>query len=170
MLQFHTSIGLLTHLPGMHYLHIPAKVVTQLGGSFSKRLICTVNGSVTFQCGLVGAGHGNAYISITKKRMKELGVALGDTVSVMLEDDRSEYGMEVPEELLVLLAQDEEGKRRFDALTPSQQRYIIGYVNGVKHPDKRLGRALLLIGNLKLTKPGKESFREMMGLPKHRDG
>jgi uncharacterized protein YdeI (YjbR/CyaY-like superfamily) len=57
--------------------------------------------------------------------------------------------MDVPEELKELLAQDPEGKRRFDRLDCSvKERYIIYYVTGVKSSQLRLERALLLITNL----------------------
>ncbi|MGZ4056577.1 MAG: YdeI/OmpD-associated family protein, partial [Bacteroidia bacterium] len=62
--------------------------------------------------------------------------------------------------------QDEEGMRRFKMLTKGKQRYIIYYVAMVKSSQKRIDRAILLITNLKKTKEGKESFREMLGLKK----
>ena len=93
-------------------------------------------------------GQGNAYISINSKRMKELKVKEGDEVFVELAIDKSEYGMDVPEELQELLNQDPEGKRRFDILSPGKKRYIIYYVAGVKSSHLRLDRALLLITNL----------------------
>ncbi|MEI6575930.1 MAG: DUF1905 domain-containing protein [Bacteroidota bacterium] len=62
---FTTNIYLLNHLPGMRYLLIPKEVVESLGGKMSKRLLCTVNGTLTYQCGLVALGDGQAYISIT---------------------------------------------------------------------------------------------------------
>ncbi|GAB3824507.1 hypothetical protein GCM10028895_32940 [Pontibacter rugosus] len=65
MINFKTHIGLLTHLPGMHYLEIPQEVVQQLG-TLKLRLHCTVNGKVRFQCGLMALREGKAYISISK--------------------------------------------------------------------------------------------------------
>ena len=162
--SFVTRIYRLEHLVGMHYLEIPAQVIEQLGGKLNVRLLCTVNQSLTFQCGMVALGNGNAYISINAKRMKQIGVKFGDEVSVSLEKDKSEYGMDVPEELSALLEQDEEGKRRFDMLPPGKQRYIIYYVSQVKRSQLRIDRAILLISNLKLLPEGNESFREMLGL------
>lgn len=164
-LEFKTGLYLLPQLPGMYYLEVPAEIVKQMGAGFSIRLVCTVNGRLSFQCGLVALGGGAAYITITKKRMKELGLREADEVNLRLVPDTSEYGMEVPEELSELLRQDEEGKRRFQNLSAGKQRYIIQYVSTVKSSSLRLERALLLIGNLKKLPPGKESFRAMLGLP-----
>lgn len=147
----------------MHYLEVPQEVVQQLGGTFKARLCCTVNGSLTFQCGLVALGQGLGYISINSKRMKELGVRNGDKVTVSLVRDESNYGMEMPPELAELLQQDEEGRARFRLLTPGRQRYIIQYVSTVKNSQLRIDRAILLIENLKRLPKGKESFREMLG-------
>jgi hypothetical protein len=168
-IDFQTSIRLLTHLPGMHYLFIPPEIIEKTGGSFSKRLICTVNGKESWQCGFMALGEGNAYISITNKRMKTLGVKEGDEVKVRLEEDTSKYGMEMCEELEAVLNDDPEGLERFENLTPGKQRYILQYVKTVKNTDKRIERALMLIGNLKRLERGNESFREMLGLPRERE-
>jgi hypothetical protein len=148
---------------GMSYLEIPVKVVKELGGKFKARVVCTVNGKLSFQAGIVALGEGKGYISITRKRLKELGVEHGQRVEVELKRDSSKFGMSMPEELAELLKQDDEGRRRFEKLTPGRQRYIIGYVNGVKNPELRLERAMLLIGNLKRLPEGKEQFRQMLG-------
>lgn len=168
-ITFKTTIELLPHLPGMHYIFIPTTVVKSLGGGFNHRLICTVNNALGFQCGLVALGTGNAYISITKTRLAKLGLTVGNMVEIKLKKDVSQFGMQMPVELNTLLNQDDEGNRRFFKLTPGKQRYIIQYVGAVKNPDKRIERAILLIQNLKNIVPGKENFREILGLPRERE-
>jgi hypothetical protein len=162
-IQFTTKIFQLEHLMGIHYLKVSKIIVEQLGGKLNIRLLCTVNNNLTFQCGLVALGNGNAYISINTKRMKQLKVQLGNTVSVSLKKDLSKYGMEIPEELNELLKQDKEGMRRFKLLPPGKQRYIIFYVSGVKNTQLRVDRAILLIENLKKLPIGNESFAKMLG-------
>ena len=162
-IRFQTNIYKLKHLVGMHYLKIPEKIVKKLGGKFSIRLLCTVNGSVTFQCGLIALGNGDAYISMNATRMKQLNVTFGSKVIVELKKDESTYGMQVPEELSELLAQDTQGFKRFKNLPPGKQRYIIHYVSMVKSTQLRIDRAILLIENLKKLPVGKESFKEMLG-------
>ncbi|MCG9910709.1 MAG: YdeI/OmpD-associated family protein [Flavobacteriales bacterium] len=163
-IEFESHLFLLEHLPGMHCIEIPEHIVQKLGGKFSIRLICTVNGALSFSCGLVALGGGSGYISLNKKRMKELGVKNGDTLRITLQPDDSEYGMEVSEELGEILRQDEEASRRFKALTPGKQRYIIHYVSMVKSSSLRIERGLLLLTNLKKLPEGKETFRGMLGM------
>lgn len=161
-ITFKTNIDKLSYLKTF-YLEIPATVVKKVGGIGKVRLICEVNKQLTFQCGLMSLPEGKAYISINSKRMKELGVENGDTVNVILTEDTSEFGVNVPEELTELFKQDPEGKRRFDLLKPGMQRYILNYVNTVKSPQLRVGKAFMLISNLKNLTPGKETFKEILG-------
>ncbi|MFL5763418.1 MAG: YdeI/OmpD-associated family protein [Bacteroidia bacterium] len=161
---YKTKIGQLKHLVGMHYIEVPPPVIKKLGGSMKCRVLCTVNNELTFQGGLMALGEGSAYISINASRLKKLGIRSGSAVEISLKKDESKFGMEMAEELKELLRQDREGKRRFEMLTPGKQRYIIHYVNSVKNSQKRVDRALLLITNLKKTTPGKETFRQMLGM------
>ncbi|WP_205501826.1 YdeI/OmpD-associated family protein [Rufibacter psychrotolerans] len=165
-LHFKTHIGKLDYLMGTHYVEIPAEVVHALGGKFNVRLLCTVNNTVRYQGGIVALGQGRGYITLTKQRLKQLGVKEGSEVSVTLEKDPSQYGTPVPEELSELFIQDDEGKTRFDQLKPGMQRYIIQHVAAVKSSQLRIDRSIKLIGNLKQLKPGKETFREILGLEK----
>jgi len=161
-IKFSTHIDKLNYL-NTSYLEVPADIVKKIGGIGKQRLICEVNKKISFQCGLMSLSEGRAYISINTKRMKELGVERDDTVNVILTEDLSEYGVDVPEELTELFKQDPEGKHRFDQLKPGMQRYILNYVNTVKSVQLRIDRAFLLISNLKKQPLGKESFKEMLG-------
>lgn len=162
-IKFQTRIDRLDKLK-LNYLEIPAKIVKEMGGTFKIRLMCSVNETESFHGGLVALGEGKGYITINNRRMKELGLSVGDWVEVSLSPDESKYGMPVPVELEELLRQDPDGERRFEMLTPGKQRYIIHYINQVKSSQLRIDRALLLIGNLKKLPEGKEDFRQMLGL------
>jgi hypothetical protein len=165
MVEFKTYINLLPHLQGMHYLEVPQEVVQALGGKLKLRLHCTVNKTITFQCGLMALGQGSAYISISKERMKALGLSCGSKADVLLKKDDSKYGTTVPEEFEELLRQDDEGARRFGLLTPGKQRYVINHVAAVKSTQLRINRSITLIENLKQLPEGKEEFRAILGLP-----
>lgn len=160
-INYSTCINKLPHLPG-HYIEVPPDVVQQLGGKFKLRLLCTLNGKLTFQSGLVALGGGSGYISINNARLKKLGAKPGNTVRVCLEPDNTEFGVNIPEELTELLKQDDDGKRRFELLSPGKQRYLISYVAGVKSSQLRIVRALLLVNNLKQLPAGKASLREIL--------
>ncbi|AHM60829.1 hypothetical protein D770_12875 [Flammeovirgaceae bacterium 311] len=164
-IQFQTCIHRLERLNNMTYLEIPKAVVDQLG-SLNMRLRCTVNGALTFQCGLMALGEGRAYISINAARMKKLGLQNGDSVTVLLQKDRSKYGVEVCEEFAELLRQDDEGNRRFHLLSPGMQRYIINHAGSVKSSQLRIDRSITMLENLKRLPQGKEEFRDILGIKK----
>lgn len=163
--EFKTTIEELQHLSG-HYFELSPSIIKKLGGKMSVRLIATVNKKLSWQCGPMALGKGSAYITISAKRMKELGVKPGNTIHISLVKDKSKYGVDVPEELAELLKQDPEGYERFNFLKPGMQRYIINYVATVKSSRLKVERAVMLIENLKRLKKGNESFREILGLPK----
>jgi len=160
-ITYKTQIHALEHLKGQ-YIEVPEKVIEHFGGTFKVRWVCTLNDKLSFQTGPVAMGNGGGYINLSAARMKKLGLKLRDEVSVMLELDESKYGFDMPEELKELLKQDKEGMRRFKLLVPGKQRYIIYYVSQVKSSQSRVERAVRLINNLKNTREGKESFKELL--------
>lgn len=168
-LDFESHIGVLEYLLNAHYVYIPKEVVTFFGGKMKMRVWCSINGQEAFQGGFMSLGEGAAYITVNRKRLKTGGLEKGCQVKVHLKEDTSEFGMDISTELKEVLHQDPEGEERFMSLSAGKKRYIIHYVNSVKSSQKRIDRALLLIGNLKKQPLGKESFREMLGLPPRED-
>ncbi len=161
-LAFATHIYKLSYLKTF-YFEIPAAIVNKIGGIGKHRLHCEVNQSIKFQCGIIALGKGKAYISINSKRMKELNADLGDEVQLVLSEDTSEFGVDVPHELEELFKQDAEGKFRFDQLKQGMQRYILNYINSVKNQQLKIERSSMLINNLKNLAQGKETFKKILG-------
>ncbi|MFT4032012.1 MAG: YdeI/OmpD-associated family protein [Siphonobacter sp.] len=159
--SFMTTIDRLDHLINTHYLLISQQIVQEVGG-LNTRLLCTVNEVLSWQCGLTPLKDGQAYVTITSQRMQKLQVKLGDQVSVMLTEDTTEYGLDMPEELQVALDQDPISHERYKKLVGGKQRFIIRYVLEVKNSQLRVDRALLILRNLKSMAPGKESFRGLV--------
>ncbi len=158
-ISFASHIGKLDYLMGVHYVEVPANIVKKLGGLNKHRWLCSLNKHPKFQCGMMALGEGRGYITVSKKKLKEFSITLGDKIDVTLELDKSEFGMEVPEELTEIFAQDPEAEKRFMNISSGKQRNIIYYVAGVKNSDKRIERALKLINNLKACPEGKETAR-----------
>jgi bifunctional DNA-binding transcriptional regulator/antitoxin component of YhaV-PrlF toxin-antitoxin module len=95
------------------------------------------------------SGSGEYIISINKKKRDELGIRVGDIISVELTRDESKYGLPMPEEFREVLAQDPEGDRLFHALTPGKQRSLLYQASQKKDLDLRIHRALAIIEHLK---------------------
>lgn len=132
---------------GYHF-PIDAEVTTQMTSENHKRVICTVNGSVTMNSALMPIDSGS-YIMINKTNRLKLGLSLGEKVELSLEKDTSEYGLPVPESFIVLLDQDEEGSKLFHSLTPGKQRSLIYLVSKVKSIDKQINKGLAILEHLR---------------------
>jgi translation initiation factor IF-1 len=136
-------------MSGWHLLRIPAKH----GNKFekkngSRRVVCTINGTETFQCALMT--HDTDFMIIVNKvKRQRLGVVAGDQVSVELKTDESKYGLPMPKEFREVLKQDKEGDRLFHALTPGKQRTVLYYIGKAKDIDRRIHMALVIIEHLK---------------------
>lgn len=130
---------------------------------YNQRFDVTVNDGVKWQGGTVSLGNNTAYITFSKDRMKKIGVGLGDTVSVNLEKNRSEYGFNVPEEFEEVLKQDPLANERFVALTKGTRRAIIYLVIQIKSSQKRIEKSIFLLENLKRAPQEKVTMRHILG-------
>ena len=130
---------------------------------YNQRFDVTINDQVSWQGGTVSLGNNSAYITFSKDRMKQIDVGLGDTVTVQLIKNRSEYGFDVPEEFEEVLKQDLIANERFNALTKGTRRAVIYLVIQVKSSDKRIEKSLFLLENLKRAPKEKVTMRHILG-------
>ncbi|MCZ4407686.1 YdeI/OmpD-associated family protein [Cryomorphaceae bacterium 1068] len=141
-------------------LPVENSVADQLIEGKDRRIICSIEGIRPFHCALLPDGNGSWYILLNNKRKNELGIRDGEEISVVLEKDRSEYGMEMPIELREVLDQDEHADTLFHKLTPGRMRNIIHAVSSVKSSEIKIRRALVYAEHLKKNK-GKIEFKEL---------
>jgi hypothetical protein len=134
---------------GGFYFPVPRNVAEQFEvRNGTRRVICTANGKLTFQCAVLPHSKG-FYIGTNKSIRDTLGITEGDKVMLELTADESKYGCPMPEEFQEVLNQDPEGDKHFHALTPGKQRSILYYVGSMKDVDKRIETALKVIDHLK---------------------
>lgn len=147
--KFKATITKSTGESGWHYLPVEAKIVEKFAfkGKF-KRVVCTINGSLSFQCALMPWGE-IFYIIVNKEKRDSIGIEGGELVNVELVRDESKYGLPMPEELQEVLNQDPDGDRLFHALSPGKQRSLIYMISNVKNIDKRIHVALIILEHLK---------------------
>ena len=120
-----------------------------LEGSEDRRVVCRLNDRVTYQCAMLPRGDGSYLITVNKKIRTQLRLEEGTRFEVSLEKDESEFGLPFPEELEELLAQDPEGNKHFDALTPGKKRNLLYIVGQPRRSETRLSRALAVVDHLK---------------------
>ncbi|MGA0556642.1 YdeI/OmpD-associated family protein [Larkinella sp. VNQ87] len=132
-----------------HYIAVPDDVAQQFTRTSPVRMMCLLNGTIEFHCALRPRGDGTFFINIGTPLRQQGKLRLGDRVRAVIWKDESEYGRNMPEELVELFAIDPEGHNRFHALTPGKQRGIMYYINSAKNPQTRVDRAIKMIDRLK---------------------
>jgi len=149
-LEFETTLTAFGH-SGWVYLPITRELAAGLDfpNKRYKRVVCTINGEIDFQCALMPSGTGEYIITVNKLKRDSVGIKVGDTVHVRLVIDTSKYGLPMPEEFRAVLDQDPEADRLFHALTPGKQRSLLYQANQKTDVDLRIHRALVIAEHLK---------------------
>ena len=139
------------HDTGWHFLTFDEKAVAGLKfeEKKSRRVVCTLNGTHSFQCALLPWTDKGFCIVVNKKVREKLGIVEGCKVKVELTKDESKYGLPMPKELKEVLRQDREGNKLFHALTAGRQRTILYYIGKHKDIDRRIHMSLVVIDHLK---------------------
>ncbi|WP_460542863.1 YdeI/OmpD-associated family protein [Echinicola sediminis] len=139
-----------------YHFPIPDNIAEGLIEKENRRVVCHIE-NIRFQAALMKS---KAYwfILINQKIRDQLGLTEGDTATLHLEKDHSEFGHKMPEELQVLLDQDDEGNELFRALTMGKQRSLVYIVTQVKNTNRRLNKALAIVDHLKEVQ-GKLDFK-----------
>ena len=143
-----------------YHMVVPKSAAEKFVQQKISRVVCKLNDSVEFQCAILSAGKGVHFININKKIRDSLQLKEGSKLSVIISEDKSEYGLPMPEELEVALAQDDEGEKFFHALTPGKQRTLLYIAGQPKNTDARIKRALVILEHLKQMK-GKIDYKEL---------
>lgn len=167
MVTYRTTVEALSSL-NYWYVEVPPHILEQLPGrtekgDFNQRLIITLDGKISWQCGILALGEGSGLITVQKNRLKELGKDLYAEVEVSLVKDHSEYGVEVTEVCQIYWDQVPEAKSRFEQLKPSMQRYILNHISQPKSEVKQLERTQELFARLLDRDPKVVTFRYLLG-------
>lgn len=135
---------------GYFYFHIDNSLVDQFEKQRKTRLVCRVENQVEFSCGLNHLGDGNFFIILAGRHLKALGRALGDELQFEIYEDPNPLGVAMPEVLEVLLAQDEEARQTFEAMTDGKKRSLIYAISRVKDLDKQIARSQKILQEQRL--------------------
>jgi len=148
--DFHTKLW-------RHHLVIPEPIANEFIDGDNRRIICWLSDKVYVQTALMPAKD-YWFVLLNKEVRTQLSLEEGHVIEIKLEKDTSEFGHPVPESFQVLLDQDKEGRKYFEALTPGKQRSLIYIVRKVKNIDSQLNKGLAIMDHLKEVQ-GKLDFR-----------
>lgn len=140
---------------GYFYLTIASDIVNQYNNKRHTRFLCTLENSLTFQCGLNHLGDGNFFIIVSSSNLNIVQKKLGDKIHFELNEDPNPLGVDMPEILDVLIEQDKELKAIFDNLTLGKKRNIIHQIIKIKDIDKQIQKSIKLIKESMQPRPKK---------------
>lgn len=133
----------------------PYDLLTKEG---NKRIVCSINKHNLFYAGFMPDGKGQWFIKLSKEKMKDFNLEVGEVVNVEIKSDTSKYGMELPDEFEEVLIQDVEGSDYFEKLTDGKKRSLIFLIAKVKNTDKKITKSLIILDHLKANS-GKLDFK-----------
>jgi len=143
-----------------HHITLPKQVSDHFLSKKIKRVVCVINDIITIHSGIQSKGDGQFFILVNKEIRKKLALIEGDELTIELTEDKSKYGMPMPEEMGELLEIDDEANQFFHSLTKGKQRSLIYMISKPKSSDVRLKKALTICDYLKTT-GGKLDYKDL---------
>ena len=138
-------------LSSIHSVHIPediARLFIDKGCSRVQVIASHEGKSITYYAALQKV-RGNFVVMLNKPNQKKLDVFPNDYFQMQLLEDTSKYGVDVPEELTVVLESDPDAFEIFESLTMGKRRGLIYRVAAYKTSQTRIDKTLLMVDNLK---------------------
>ncbi len=124
-----------------HGIPVPNEISGIYRDAGIRRLLVRIKGH-EMRRGLQGSHEFGSHLVVGLELLKEIGVGLGDEVTVEVEPDPTPDRVDVCDELLIALEQDEEAKRRWETMSSGKQRSIAHHVTSAKRDETRIKRAL----------------------------
>ncbi len=117
---------------------LPEESAAILGTRARVPVRATFNG-FAYRGSLMPMGNGRFGLGLTKAIRESAGIAIGDTVHVVVERDEEPRTVEVPDDLSAALRAAGVADR-FDSLAYSHRREYVGWVTGAKRAETRADR------------------------------
>lgn len=133
---------------GGWYLELPVDAHEALDLEPNCRVLLHA-GTLTMHRALRQSRNGYSYIGLNGESVRKLNLLEGSELEVSLEPDTSDFGMDFPEEIREVLAQDPEGEELFLAMTPGKRRGLLHYVASAKSSETRINRSLHMMKRLR---------------------
>ncbi|MDF1694621.1 MAG: DUF1905 domain-containing protein [Saprospiraceae bacterium] len=131
------------------HLKVPADIYRSFADKKIKRVLMQINDNEKIHAGFMPEGNGKYFLKLSKDIMKQQELALNQTISVKIEEDKTRYGMPISEEMKELLELDPDGEVLFHKLTPGKIRSLLHIVNKFKSSDKRIEKSVIILEHLK---------------------
>jgi len=135
---------------GWHcFIPVPDKITKKFIEGKDRRVVCKINDKLTLQAALMPSKEGFHYILLNKQNRTKLKIEKGDSVTVVMTKDKSEYGIATPDFFKEFCEQDPEGSELFHKLTMGVQRSLLYIICKPKAENKQLEKAWIVFDYLK---------------------
>ncbi|MFT4536458.1 MAG: hypothetical protein ACJA1A_000176 [Saprospiraceae bacterium] len=131
-----------------YHVKVPQAIYQTYTQEKIKRILVIVDGGTQVHNAFLSKD-GFKFIKLNKKTMAEKGLKVGDKIEVLVEEDKSKYGVPIALEMKELLVQDVEGEVLFHKLTPGKIRSLLFKINNYKTTDKRIETSIIILEHLK---------------------
>ena len=137
----HFKAKLLSEGPGgaWTYIAIPFDVLKEYGTRGRVSVKGTING-FAFRTSIAPMGAGTHAMMVNKSMQAGAKAAPGDTVAVVIDQDKGERPVELPAELKKALSKSKQAKAAFDDLSFTHRRDFADWVGSAKGEDTRKTR------------------------------
>ena len=129
-------------------LFLPFEIVAQLPEKGRLRVAGLLNNKIPFNLAILNLKEGPKYLTVGSMLRKEAKINIGDLVQVSFQLVDPNL-LELPEELEIALAQDEDAQKVVGTFTVGYKRSLAHYINSTKNIDLRIKRALELLEKAK---------------------
>jgi hypothetical protein len=135
---------------GYFFLKIDAEIINKFEKKRHTRMICHLDNTLSFRCGLNHLGDGNYFIIVSTKNLEKINKQLGSKIRFKIEQDPDQLGVEIPEVLEVLLAQDSDLKAIFEEISDGKKRSLIYAIQKIKDIDKQINDIVAFLNKEKM--------------------
>jgi hypothetical protein len=123
---------------GGHMVEVPDHVITKLGGKGRTPVTASLDG-VPYRGSIVKM-RGIMMIGVTKAIMAEARVEVGDTLTIVVENDDGPRQVEVPADLANAFRGAKDARAEWDRLAFTHQREYAEVILDAKKPETRARR------------------------------
>ena len=126
---------------------VPEAAWQAIGGKAIKRVVATVAGQAE-RLGMLPQAGGGRYLLLRKGLCQQLGLVVGQELTISLQPDPTPDHVDLPDELAEALAAWPEAETAFHAQTEAMRRAMARKVADAKSPDTRARYAVELAERL----------------------
>tara|TARA_R110001592_G_scaffold9723_4_gene51468 strand:+ start:24141 stop:24662 length:522 start_codon:yes stop_codon:yes gene_type:complete len=134
------------HVLWPNQLPVPNHIAEEFRKANIARVKCQVK-TIEWQCSIIKEVD-FYYIMLNQQRIKSFCLSPGEPVEVILTEDTTQYGADMPTTLISELELNTEAKTFFEALTPGKIRTLIHLVAKVKSIDGQQKKARAIVHHL----------------------